>query len=580
MRLIELTSNRRSFKTVRFNETGLSLIVGRHSNPESVDATSTYNGVGKSLIVTLIHFCLGGNKNQQIEEHLADWQFNLVFTQDDARYEVSRTVGVTGVNLNGEDISLAEYKRRLDAMAIFQLPKSSVPNLTFKSLLAFFVRPRRSSYVSYSFPESKWKDYQSVLCQSFLLGLEYQLVIQKHDLKKNLDEQIAQADKYRKDSDLRQYYVGDRNAEVELAEIDREIGDLETRLREFEVASDYTDRKQRADQLHDTQLMLSNEIVASQNLIRDIELALEIRSDISSDQLLSLYEEAKLSFPGAVLKRLTDVEEFYQKLGENRRRRLLAEQREIEASLASFQSQLKETETQLDAELQYLNAHSALEEYTENNRYLSELDAKKAKIQDYIRLLDLYTEQAQETRLEMGKANLQTSRYLKNTKAELDKLMGLFRKFAQALYGQVPSGLTVSNNDGENKVRFDIDAHIPYDQADGINQGKIFCFDLLLLVLQKRHSMQFIFHDNRLFADMDPHQRLSLFKLAKEVSEEFGFQYIASLNDDVIESVESQAGDEFNELFVDPVVLELTDAPNGTGKLLGVQVDMRYESET
>ena len=580
MRLIELTSNRRSFKAVRFNETGLSLIVGRHSNFGSRDATSTYNGVGKSLIVTLIHFCMGGSRNPQVEEHLAGWQFNLVFTHDDARYEVSRTVGESRVSLNGEDMPLAEYKRRLEAMTIFQMPETDVPNLSLKSLFAFFVRPRRSSYVGYAYPESKWKAYQSVLCQSFLLGLDYQLAVQKHDLKKGLDEQLTQADKYRKDTDLRQYYVGDRNAEVELADIELEIGELETRLREFEVASDYTDRKQRADQLHDTQLSLSNDIVANRNLIADIELALEIRSDISSEQLLVLYEEAKISFPSTVVKRLNDVEDFYRKLGDNRRRRLLAEQSEIEAELGTLQSRLKETQSKLDAELQYLNAHSALDEYTENNRYLSELHAKKAKIQDYIRLLDLYTEQAQETRNEMGQANLRTSRYLKNSKADLDKLMSLFRKFAQALYGTVPSGLTVSNNDGENKVRFDIDAHIPYDQADGINQGKIFCFDLLLLVLQQRHSMQFLFHDNRLFADMDPHQRLALFRLAKEVCEEYGFQYIASLNDDVIESVESQAGDEFDELFVKPVILELTDAPNGTGKLLGVQVDMRYESET
>lgn len=579
MRLIELTSNRRSFKTVRFNETGLSLIVGRHSNPTSRDATSTYNGVGKSLVVTLIHFCMGGNRNPQFEEHLADWQFSLVFTHAEARYEVVRTVGESRVNFNGEDIPLAEYKRRLEAMEIFHLPEPAVANLTFKSLFAFFVRPRRSSYVSYAFPESKWKAYQSVLYQSFLLGLDFQLAVQKHDLKKNLDEQLTQADKYRKDSDLKQYYLGDRNAEVELADIEREIGELEARLRQFEVASDYTDRKQRADELHDTLLALSNEVVANQNLLADIDLALKIRADISSEQLLALYEEAKIAFPGAVVKRLSDVEDFYKKLGENRRRRLLAEQDEIESSLATLKSQLKQTQSKLDAELQYLNAHSALDEYTENNRYLSELHAKKAKIQDYIRLLDLYTEQAQETRNEMGQANLRTSRYLKNVKAELDKLMNLFRRFAQTLYGTVPSGLTVSNNDGENKVRFDIDAHIPYDQADGINQGKIFCFDLLLLLLQQRHSMQFIFHDNRLYADMDPHQRLALFKVAKEICEEHGFQYIASLNDDVIESVESKAGDEFEELFVRPVILELTDATNGTGKLLGIQVDMRYESE-
>ncbi len=579
MRLIELTSNQRSFKPVRFNETGLSLIVGRHANPGARAATSTYNGVGKSLIVTLIHFCLGGNRNPQIEEFLPGWEFNLVFIQGDARYEVSRTVGESRVSLNGKSMSFTEYKRQLDAMMIFDLSKTKVPFLTLKSLLSFFVRPRRSSYVSYAFPESKWNAYQSVLCQSFLLGLDYNLAVQKHDLKENLEEQLTQADKYKKDSDLRQYYVGDRNAEVELADIEREIDELEGRLRQFEVASDYTDRKQRADHLHDLQLSLSNEIVSHKNLIADIELALEVRPDLSPEQLISLYEEARLSFPEAVVKRLHDVEDFYRKLAENRRRRLLAEQHAMEADLVDLQSRLKETETQLDAELQYLNAHSALDEYTENNRYLLELHAKRAKIQDYIRLLSMYTEQAQETRLDMGQANLRTSRYLKQIKPELDTLMSLFRKYAQALYGPVPSGLTVANNDGENKVRFDIDAHIPYDQADGINQGKIFCFDMLLLVLQQRHSMEFVFHDNRLFADMDPHQRLALFKLADEICKEFGFQYIASLNDDVLESVQSQAGDEFDAPFLKPVILQLTDAPDGSGKLLGIQVDMRYESE-
>ena len=91
--------------------------------------------------------------------------------------------------------------------------------------------------------------------------------------------------------------------------------------------------------------------------------------------------------------------------------------------------------------------------------------------------------------------------------------------------------------------------------------------------------MEFLFHDNRLYADMDKHQRYSLFRLADRVCREMDIQYIATVNEDVIDSVREIAGEDFQRLFVDPVVLELTDAPGGTGKLLGIQIDMQYDDD-
>jgi uncharacterized protein YydD (DUF2326 family) len=155
--------------------------------------------------------------------------------------------------------------------------------------------------------------------------------------------------------------------------------------------------------------------------------------------------------------------------------------------------------------------------------------------------------------------------------------MDRFRGFSKQLYGDVSAGLTVKNNDGENQCRYDIDAHIQDDAGDGINHAKVFCYDLLLLTLQQRHAMEFVFHDSRLYAELDPHQRFSLFKLAERECRQLELQYIATVNADLIESVRDIAGSEFERLFVDSVVLELTDAPGGSGKLLGVQIDMEYE---
>ncbi len=177
----------------------------------------------------------------------------------------------------------------------------------------------------------------------------------------------------------------------------------------------------------------------------------------------------------------------------------------------------------------------------------------------------------------MAQATVETNQYIRSIRSHLDFLMEKFREYSRELYGSVPAGLTVKNNDGENQCRYDIEAHIQNDAADGINQGKIFCYDFLLLTLRQRHMMEFLFHDNRLYADMDKHQRYSLFRLADRVSREMDVQYIATINEDVIDSVSDVAGADFHRLFVDPVVLELTDAPGGKGKLLGLQIDMKYD---
>jgi uncharacterized protein YydD (DUF2326 family) len=156
--------------------------------------------------------------------------------------------------------------------------------------------------------------------------------------------------------------------------------------------------------------------------------------------------------------------------------------------------------------------------------------------------------------------------------------METYRGFAREFYGNKAAGLIVRNNDkSENQIRYDIEARIEYDQADGINDVRIFCFDLLLLYFRQRHRMEFLFHDSRLFAGMDWHQRLTLFRLADRVTREHGWQYIATVNEDQIDSMKEEAGADFDRLFVQPRVLELTDEPDGSGKLLGIQVDMQYE---
>ena len=81
MRLIKVYSNIDSFRTVEFNKNGPSFILAKQVNKDNSKQGATYNGVGKSLLIRIIHFCLGASasKNSPFKvEELKDWSFSIV----------------------------------------------------------------------------------------------------------------------------------------------------------------------------------------------------------------------------------------------------------------------------------------------------------------------------------------------------------------------------------------------------------------------------------------------------------------------------------------------------------------------
>lgn len=89
MKLLSLRANQPSFHPVIFKD-GLNIVVGRQVTPHYENDGNTYNGVGKSLILHLIHFCLGSNKIESFSRNLSDWEFTLSFENDGQEYTAVR----------------------------------------------------------------------------------------------------------------------------------------------------------------------------------------------------------------------------------------------------------------------------------------------------------------------------------------------------------------------------------------------------------------------------------------------------------------------------------------------------------
>lgn len=574
MKLIALKANQASFHTVIFNS-GLSVIVGRKESVES-SKKKTYNSVGKSLIISLVHFCLGSNPNEEFKKKLLGWEFSLDFEIERVKFTSTRnTQEQEIIILNGERTNLKAFRKRLQSL-LFQI-EGEVSYLKFRPLISRFIRPKKSSYVSYDNFVNEEEDYPKLLNNAFLLGLDVDKVIKKYNLKAEYDNIDKSKKNIEHDSIIQNFFREGQEIDIDLVDLEDRAKKLSEKIDKFIIAEDFYQIKKEANDISSQLNFIRNRAILKINMLRNIEKSLEIKPDISNKRILDFYGNIRENFNELIVHKLDEVENFNKKLLANRYERLMEDKRKIEAQLEELEATIVRMGQERDQKMQYLNSRGALDEYTALNKQLSDYRLKLEKLQTYKKLLNQYKNELESKKVEFSQENIATNNYLDQAKPIIDKNILVFKSFTEQFYENKKAGIEVANNEGQNKQRFDISAKIQDDAGDGVNEVKIFCFDWTLLKAQHKHKVKMIFHDGRLLSDMDPRQRTTLFQIAYKNTIEDNMQYIISLNQDVLDSIrEVMPEKEFEEIINKNIILELTDK-SAESKLLGVQVDMDYE---
>lgn len=581
MRLLQLKANNPGFKTIDFNPTGLSLIVGRrHISDQQQNKKNTYNSVGKSLSIALVHFCLGSQRNSEFESKLQDWDFTLTFKIEDETFEATRSCSNQSVvTLNDKEYALDEYKALL-AHRIFHIPPET-KFLSFRSLISRFVRPQKSSYNSYNHYINDEQDFNTLLNNAFLLGLDIGLILKKHELK----DQYDSIDKMRKavehDPIMKSFFDSDDDDdfEIDIVDLKEKIRKLEKSLSEFRVAEDYYQVVKEADDLKYRLRKLENEAANLKVTISNITASINITPDIPKKRIIDLYNEAQVTLPDSVIKKLEDVENFNKKLIDDRTLRLAKEKIAFEKRLSSVEGNIKKLGREKDVKLEYLNTRGALDEFTKLNEQLTSFKTRLDSIEKYKKLKQEYKNKIEELKKDFSDQNIITTNYLARNDKLLETNILIFKNLASQFYENKRAGVEIKNNDGINKTRFEIKAKIDDDKGDGVNDVKIFCFDWTILLAGHNHIVKFLFHDSRLLSEIDTRQVATLFKVAQENTNLNDLQYIISVNQNTLSNLKDELDEEEYKVIIDDnIVLELTDESNDS-KLLGMQVDLDYDKE-
>ena len=488
-------------------------------------------------------------------------------------YTVKRAIdNPDRIILNGEELTLTRFNSKMESMC-FNIP-DDISHLSFRSLLPFFIRPNKKWYVDFKGTSSSFNQYQTMLYNSFLLGLDVFLAQKKHHIKKEQDRIKVLERNFKKDELLRDFFTGNKDVALTIVDLEEEIGKLDRNLSNFNVAEDYRDVQLEADRIENELFALNNKIILIQNNIESVNKSLKMETSTDQNDIVKIYEEASVHFSENLQKTLGDLERFYERLVTNRKKRLLEQKNKFESEMAIKSEISSDLRNELNRLMKYLGDHQALDVFLSISDKSAHLKTKLESLKKYKSLQLEYKEKLRDAeKIQLEQSEI-TENFLAEIEADINVLRDYFRSLAKRFYPNAVAGLSVSNNDGENLQRYNIDAKIESDNSDGINNVKIFCYDMTLLFKGQNHNIDFLFHDSRLFDGIDERQKAELFKIVYEEFTNSKKQYIATVNQNQLNEIKEYLEPElFKQIVDNNTVLTLTD-DDESEKLLGITIDI------
>jgi uncharacterized protein YydD (DUF2326 family) len=571
------------FKSLAFKP-GLNVLLA----DKSAGATDkqTRNRAGKSSMLEVIHFLLGSNCDKDSifrNDALREASFGMEFDLGGSRVGVERSgsrpspVAVAGDSTrwpiaptvkNGQSLLTNDNWKAVLAKLTFDLGDFEEPwSPSYRSLIAYFVRRDRNGGMEEPMKQSgmqKLVDQQVNV--SFLLGLDWS-VPRRWENVRDREKSLEQIKKGMSEGAFGAVVGSAASLKSELIVAQDKATRLRSAVASFRVLDQYHDLEREASMLTRKLSELSDENVLDRRYLSDLEVATVEEVPPAAEDLESLFKEAGVTLPALVKKRFEDVTAFHESVVKNRRSYLRSEIEAVKQRMADRDVEMKKHDNRRGEVMGMLKSAGALESFVALQSELTKAEALAESVKHRYDSAEA---------LETGGLKLRVERAhlverLRQDYAEqgdvIKRAVLTFRAISSRLYEDDSAGyLTITPT--ENGPQFE--PHIPGEKSKGVNNMRIFCFDmtLMLLSIAQGRSPGFLVHDSHLFDGVDERQVGKALAVGAALAQRHGFQYLVTMNSDAVPRevpAEFKVGD-----HVLPV--RLTDA-SADGGLFGFRFD-------
>lgn len=556
----ELYSNKPNyFNHISFNK-GINIILA--DGNDNLEENSR-NGLGKTTMINIIHFCLGAQKNEDLPmQKLSDWEFTIVIDLFDEKITATRSFKNTSIITVKGDFDNFPIKPNyskenktyfypikswttLLGQSLFNLKIDDTLKIkpSFRMLISYFIRRTDTDFKKpFKTASTSIKPIYSDLCTCLFLGLNWRLISKYRELN---DEN---KDLTKNKKNIKESYGTMGELRPEINRLKKDVENYKSELDNFEILESYSDFEKEANKLTEELHELYHKRSILNKKLKQYEDSITSEETPEID-IEKIYNEVNFYFNENIKKTLNESKKFHENIILNRKKFLESEILSVQNELSEIEDSITQKSKQRSKSMDVLNNFGALHEYTAiQNKYIT----KKQNLEELESIIEKYeTITFKKQKIKSEKIEIEDKiqlDYLEN-KSHLDNLINLFSENSSKLY-DVPGDLVIDTID----KGFEFEIKIPKSKSLGKSKMMTFCYDLMLLeTFYDENLIDFLVHDSNIFDGVDSRQYGNSLNLINEKCQEKDLQYICMLNSDSIPK------DKINFDLDEKIILKLTD---------------------
>ncbi len=548
IRLRKLYSNPQIFEPITFN-LGINLILGEKVDNQTSGNRKT-NGVGKSMCIEFINFCLLKRKEDSRvlkvpKEILSeDTQIILEIEIHNQFVTIIRTTGKPEnprilINDKTTDFKSVEEANKYFTNLLFRTVDLAHPS--FRQMMALMIREERSEFkdIIQTFDTTKKGIMPDYAPHLYLFGLDLETYNNVKRIIKELQDKKDFKNEINKQITIK--YSSIQEARSIFNELKSEVSKIEKAIAEFHSSEAFEVIQKDIVVLEDILEKLRAKQRAIRFELKKIETLPEPEKITESD-IDIIYEQFKRGLGEVIAQSLTQVKQFKAKIDNFQQMLLNTRKQELLLELEAVTRTVRESEAvynskigAIDTKGQLRNIQAAIQIFNQKNTELAKLGFQ---IEEFDR-----------SAIEIGELEAKRSSLifdLDKFVAELKQKVNDFTATMLGIHKQIMDNekasfnIKVINKAGKKEV-FNFEMRINSDGSHSVDREKVFMYDMSLLFdsnTRQRHP-RFLIHDN--IFDVDKDTLIQSLNYIARIETLFGdFQYILTLNRDEIEHEEQE----------------------------------------